>query len=75
MFRSEGVLLIETVVKAIVAIVLVVAVAYSVVMQVPIPEPIMELIFLIMAVYYGFSAAVTGRGWRVVRKYRKQQDG
>lgn len=58
MFANNGSLMIMAITKAVIAILIVGTMGYCLVSQIPIPDSIMEVILLIVGVYFGYSAKV-----------------
>lgn len=62
-FANNGSLFLMAVTKAVIAVVIVATMAYCLVMQIPIPDNVIEIILLIVGVYFGYSAKVYREGY------------
>lgn len=57
-FANNGALFIMAITKAVIAVIIVGSMAYCLIMQIPIPDKVIEVILLIVGVYFGYSAKV-----------------
>lgn len=75
MSHKELGLLVEAIGKMVVALLLVGALVYSVVMDRPVPDELMQLVVLVLGVYFGKESVRSGRAWWLARTWRRSRSG